>query len=291
MVIMKKIAFLSMDDLSDFVTDDELSIGPLKELGLEVHTVSWKAKSVRWEDYSMVIVRSTWDYQKDLPSYLEVLREIDSRTLLANPLSIMEWNADKSYMRELEENGARIVPTVWGNTIAGIEVFTEWFNHFQSDEIVIKPTVSANADDTFRLKSDSPLLLIVQSTFANRSYMVQPFIQSIVDEGEYSLFYFNGEYSHAILKTPEIGDFRVQEEHGGLIQSTVVTISIANAGKRIMDILGEKPLYARVDLARMQDDDFALMEIELIEPALYFRTDPKSAPRFAKAVNDLLVKR
>ncbi len=285
---MRKIAFLSMDDLSDFVTDDELSIGPLKELGVEVHTISWRAKSVRWEEYSMVIVRSTWDYQKDLPSYLDVLREIDSRTVLANPLSIMEWNADKSYLRELEAKGAGIVPTVWGNTISGLEVFSEWFNHFQSDEIVIKPTVSANADDTFRLQRDSNSFTEVIKTFANRSYMVQPFVESIVDEGEYSLFYFNGEYSHTILKTPEIGDFRVQEEHGGLIQATPITNSIANAGQRIMDILGEKPLYARVDLVRMQDDEFALMEIELIEPALYFRTDANSAERFAMALNTII---
>ncbi len=285
---MNRIAFLSMDDLTDFVTDDELSILPLNQLGMEVDTISWKAKGIRWEDYKVVIVRSTWDYQKDLPAYLEALREIDSRTLLANPLRIMEWNADKTYLRELENRGGRIVPSLWGSTISGPDAFGKWFDQFESNEIVIKPTVSANADDTFRLKPGSSLMSTVQSTFTNRSFMVQPFLQSIVDEGEYSLFYFHGEYSHAILKTPETGDFRVQEEHGGLIQATQITKRIADAGQRIMDIVGEKPLYARVDLARIADEDFALMEIELIEPALYFRTDDQSAAKFAQAVNELL---
>ena len=119
--------------------------------------------------------------------------------------------------------------------------------------------------------------------------MVQPFMNNIIDEGEYSLFYFGGEYSHAILKLPAPGDFRVQEEHGGDIQPVEPSIELRVVGEKTVRLLDEVPLYARVDFVRDADDQFLLMEMELIEPALYFRMDKDSPERFAQAVNSHIV--
>jgi hypothetical protein len=112
--------------------------------------------------------------------------------------------------------------------------------------------------------------------------MVQPFVPAIIEQGEYSLFYFADHYSHCILKTPKSGDFRVQEEHGGILQSITPSKELLTAAKKALQTIPEKVLYARIDLVQYQGE-YQLMEIELIEPSLYFNLDDKAAPRFAKA--------
>jgi glutathione synthase/RimK-type ligase-like ATP-grasp enzyme len=270
-----------MDDLGSYVSDDELAIPPLRELGWQVDTVSWRDKTVDWNDFEAVIIRTPWDYQRDPQAFLDVLDAIDaSSARLENSLSIVKWNLNKGYLRELEAKGARIVPTIWREKgIAEADV-SEWLEHFGTGEVVIKPTVSATAEFTYRLNGFKPELTEI---FAEREYMVQSFMPNIVTEGEYSLFYFNGEYSHAILKAPKPLDFRVQEEHGGIITAVKPPEKVIDTALNMFDLIAPAPLYARIDLIRDARDDFALMELELIEPALYFRMDEGSPARFAKA--------
>ena len=126
----------------------------------------------------------------------------------------------------------------------------------------------------------------IEAYYADRALMAQPFIPAIVDEGEFSLFYFDGAHSHTILKTPKPADFRVQEEHGGWIRAVPAEPALLDAGAVVMRALGEfgdTPLYARVDLVRT-DAGWVLMELELIEPSLYFRTTEGAAERFARAL-------
>jgi glutathione synthase/RimK-type ligase-like ATP-grasp enzyme len=126
----------------------------------------------------------------------------------------------------------------------------------------------------------------LEQIFSQSEFMVQPFMQNIVDEGEYSLFYFNGVFSHAVLKKPKENDFRVQEEHGGIFKSVEPTEQQKSIAKNIVGKLSVLPLYARTDLVRTDDNDFALMELEVIEPSLYFNMDSQSPERFAKAFNE-----
>jgi glutathione synthase/RimK-type ligase-like ATP-grasp enzyme len=274
-----------MDSLAGYVSDDELAIGPLAELGWDVATVSWRDKAVDWNDFEIVVVRTPWDYQNDPDAFLEVLRKIDaSKARLENPLSIIEWNLDKRYLRDLETKGVTIVPTIWGIGNVNEKALYEWQSFFDSGELIIKPTVSATAQDTYRLrKFDAEL----ETVFAKRSFLVQPFVNAIVDEGEFSLFYFNGEYSHTILKSPKHGDFRVQEEHGGLITAVAPEPKLRETADKIVASLSEM-LYARVDLVRNERGEFMLMELELIEPALYFRMDGESPYRFARQLDRLM---
>ncbi|MGY8690993.1 MAG: hypothetical protein ACKVHP_25045 [Verrucomicrobiales bacterium] len=115
--------------------------------------------------------------------------------------------------------------------------------------------------------------------------MLQPFIPDVIATGEHSLFYFGGQFSHCVLKTPTTGDFRVQEEHGGLIETAVPAKDLLAAGQRVIDAIGTSLLYARVDLVRMPDGAPALMEVELIEPSLYFNYDDLSPVKFAEALD------
>ena len=280
---MQKLCFLSMDDLGDYVTDDHLTIEPLRELGWKVETVSWQARNVDWKRFEAVIIRTPWDYHSKPKEFLKVLQDIENSTRLENPLEIVEWNLSKSYLQDLENKDIRIVPTHFSDEIIDENLFTSWLDRFETKEIIIKPIVSATAKDTFRLKEFSHELTDI---FRGRKYMVQPFMQNIIDEGEYSLFYFGGKFSHAILKKPKQNDFRVQEDFGGVNKSIKPNKKLLEAGEKTLKQIEKQLLYARVDLVRNESDEFALMELELIEPALYFRMDADSPKHFAKVFEE-----
>lgn len=269
-----------MDSLDGFVSDDHLAIGPLREVGWEVSFVSWRDPAPQWDRFESVVIRTPWDYQSDPDSFIRTLETIEAAgPRLENPLPLVRWNLDKRYLRELEAKGIRTVPTIYDSGMPNRTAFDEWMSRFGVDELIIKPTVSATAQDTFRLKHWDP---DISSVFSNRSFMIQPFLNGIVEEGEYSLFYFNGRYSHTILKAPELGDFRVQEEHGGAISRAEPESRMLAAAEAINRIVSPVPLYTRIDLVRERDGGFALMELELIEPALYLRMDTEAPTRFAR---------
>lgn len=269
-----------MDDLGSYVADDDLAIPHLNALDIAVETISWRQTEKAWNDFEMVVIRTPWDYQASPDEFLLVLKKIESQTRLENPVDIVRWNLDKRYLREMETRGTRIVPTIWDAKYNDAE-FARWVSEFGVDEIIIKPTVSATALHTYRLNSFDVSL---ESVFATRSFLVQPFISQIVSEGEFSLFYFNGEYSHAINKSPKINDFRVQEEHGGIITEIFPDEYLIAAGRETVATIGPDLLYARVDFVRDGNGNFCLMELELIEPALYLRMNDGAPERFAKAI-------
>ena len=280
---MKRVAFLSADNLEGYVIDDDLCYAPLRKLGLNPETISWRNAQMDWSEFVGAIVRSTWDYQRNLPAFLSTMDRIAASTRLANPIEIVRWNSNKTYLQDLEQRGARIAPTIWKEEGIDNSDLAQCYDEFETDTIVVKPTVSANAENTICLtrgQNPSPELLAV---FKERPSMVQPFMQGIVEEGEFSLFYFNRAYSHTILKTPAPQDFRVQEEHGGIIRAAKPESTLLAAGDRVMALLDKDLLYARIDFVR-ERDDFTLMELELIEPSLYLRMDDGAPERFAATV-------
>ncbi|MEO0557080.1 MAG: hypothetical protein AAF170_02735 [Bacteroidota bacterium] len=276
-----------MDSLDDFHVYDELAIPHLNALGWSVEAVSWRT-DVDWSQYEVVVIRSPWDYQDEPEAFMDALERIDSATRLENGLAVVQWNFDKTYLRDLADRGVPIVPTGWLDRLSP-HVVSELFDAFGAEEIVIKPTVSANADGTFRLhRDDTDRQLEAVDELAGRAVMVQPFVPSVVEEGEYSVFAFNGEISHTILKVPASGDFRVQEEHGGEVLSVEPEASLLEATDlalaAVTEVAGETLLYARADLVRWEEG-WAVMEMELIEPSLYFAHGEGSAAHFARALN------
>lgn len=273
-----------MDDLTGYVFDDELAIGPLADLGIGVETLSWRQDARKWSEFDAVVIRTTWDYQRFPQEFLAVLTKIEEATRLFNSLKVVRWNLDKIYLRELSEKGIKIVPTLF-ETEYSPENFAGWQDELGSEELIIKPRVSATAEHTFRLREFDPA---VSESFRKRPFLVQPFLESIVNEGEYSLFYFNGEFSHAILKEPKQDDFRVQEEHGGVISAIEATDAMRAAASTAFAAVSEPLLYARVDLVRDDQGGFQLMELELIEPALYLRMDDEAPARLARAIAEII---
>ena len=286
---MKRCAFLSMDSLEDFFSYDQMLFEPLKTVGWLAEEVSWRKPDVDWNNYDAVVIRTTWDYQDDVEGFMACLQRIEaSSAQLQNSLKIVEWNISKSYLKDLQNQGINIVPTLWFDSFSLSEI-RAGFDYFNSPQLVIKPLISANADHTYRLTPESLVQQAddLKAIFASREFMLQPFLNGIVDEGEYSLFYFAGHYSHSILKQPESGDFRVQEEHGGRLSSIQPCEDMLTTARHSLAALPEDVLYARIDLVRHKKE-FVLIEIELIEPSLYFNMDSDSPQRFVVAFIEML---
>ena len=146
---MKKCAILSMDSLADFEAYDCLIDEPMLASGWQTELVSWRCANVNWSDYEAVIIRSPWDYQDDMESFLSVLSTIEqSNARLENSLNVVEWNINKSYLKSLAADSVTIVPTLWPETFDAKNI-VGYFSHFATEQIVLKPRVSANADNTF----------------------------------------------------------------------------------------------------------------------------------------------
>lgn len=283
---MKPIAFLTMDSLDDFVSYDALVTDCLADRGVEVANVSWRSRTVKWDDYEMVIIRSPWDYQQAVDEFITVLEAIDaSAAVLWNPIDVVRWNIRKTYLQELDDRGITIVPTQFVQSPTESQI-GDMFEVFESDQIVIKPVVGANANDTFWLRPDSSAaeLQRIESLYAGRLALLQPFIPSVIEYGETSLVFFDGEHSHSVLKTPKAGDFRVQEEHGSRIQSIAPDPALIEFSRRALAPIPQRILYGRVDLVELPNGQPAVMELELIEPSLYLSYDADSAARFADAI-------
>jgi glutathione synthase/RimK-type ligase-like ATP-grasp enzyme len=278
---MKKFAFLTCDDLTEFVVDDDFAFNEF-ERQMEDSTyelLSWSDKSVVWSDFDFAVIRTTWDYTKNIDYFLATLKKIEeSGCKLLNPYSVVKWNSHKTYLKDLEEKGIDIIPSIFleRETIGS---FQEKLRFLNSKKYVLKPTVGASADKIQVLDEEEVLKQFEQCTQL-QDWFVQPFIEEVL-EGEISYFFFGGEYSHAVKKTPKKGDFRVQEEHGGLITIHNANEEEKTNAKKVVSCLDQELLYARVDML-ITENGAKLIELELIEPSLYFRIDPKSAARYIK---------
>ena len=286
--IKKRLAILTMGDHGILKFEDPLAFPALADIGWEAVEVSWHAPPQDWRAFDAAVVRSTWDYHEQPDAFFDVLTTIEkSGVPLFNSLDQMKWNMDKRYLRDLEEKGILLVPTRWGHGDPRGK-YGEWAEELGAAKLVLKPRISASAKDTYRIGNEAGLAEVAHR-FSGRDWMVQPFMEAVPVEGEFSLFYFGGELSHTVLKRPESGDFRVQEEYGGVnewIRSP--EDGLTARADEVMAALDGVPLYARVDMVRRavegpDREDFCLMEVELIEPTLFFSMDPDSPERFARA--------
>lgn len=287
---MSRCALLTIANQDGWLIDDHLVHEPLRQQGWDVTDLAWDG-DVDWNAFDIVVIRSTWDYQYVLDRFLSVLQQIEeSKATLCNSLATVRWNADKSYLFELQRRGIETVPTlqVASPTPADIQ---SALTSFEAAQIVIKPTIGAGSVDTFRITpaTSQQDLASYSQTLAGRSCFIQPFMDGITEEGEFSLIYFDGNLSHTILKTVRDGDFRVQSQHGGGVTSIPKPEArLVAAADRVIAAMDDVPLYARVDLVRTQHQSFALMELELIEPRLYFEFAKHAPQAFADAITSRL---
>ncbi|MCS7073550.1 MAG: hypothetical protein NZ108_03695 [Bacteroidia bacterium] len=280
---MKEIAFLTLEDPSSFVIYDSLVIPYFKSIGLSVTEIPWTQKK-NWSLFDLVIIRSTWDYQSNWKEFISVLRTIQQQTTLANPLPVVLWNYQKKYLIELQNQAFASIDTYIPEHELTVVEWERLQQKWNAPRLVIKPQISANADDTYVLHSYKDYLT-VKPIFDKKPFLLQPYLAEIETEGEISLFYFNGNYSHAVKKKPKHGDFRVQEEHGGIITPVKPQSDLIEIANQVSDYLSkqfETLLYARLDFVKQQEQ-WKIMELELIEPSLYFPYHPNACQNFVEA--------
>ncbi|MFF0292236.1 RimK family alpha-L-glutamate ligase [Kitasatospora sp. NPDC004614] len=245
--------------------------------GVSAEAAVWDDPAVDWSGYELVLVRSVWDYILYRDAFLDWARRTAALTRLANPVPVLERNTDKTYLRDLAGAGVPIVPTVWvapGGELAG----ADW------PELVVKPTVSSGARDTLRTTDRAEALAHTAAlTAAGRTAMVQPYLPMVEDEGETSLLYLGGEFSHAVRRGPMLG--------GGFadVAREPADDQLALA-ERVLAAVPERAelLYARVDLVRLPDGSPALIELELTEPRLFLGLRPDGPEALVAAALRLL---
>ena len=285
---MQRCAFLTTDNLDNFVHDDDLAIAPMRKLAWEVEYVCWRAPDTDWDRYDAVVIRTTWDYQRDCKRFLDVLKTVaSSRPRLENNLELVRWGLDKRYLEDLERREIPIVPSLFLSEFDG-DGIDDAFDALATEELVIKPVLGANAEFTHRIhrEREAEAYPVIMESLAGRDCIVQPFMAEVLGEGEYSLIFFGGEFSHAVIKNPAAGDFRTQEEYGATLTLVDPPQRFTELGERAIAALDSKPLYARVDLVAGDDGSPVLMEFELVEPSLYLRMDPGAPDRFAKVFDN-----
>jgi glutathione synthase/RimK-type ligase-like ATP-grasp enzyme len=235
--------------------------------------------------FSLIMPMIAWGYQRDCPRWSALLDTLEAGSLpVINPISVLRWNTDKVYLTELAKAGVATVPTRMTMALSDADLVSAR-TAFSTDTLVIKPPISGGADGTFRLTANDT----TPNKVAGQRMMIQPYLPSIAAEGEYSLFYFDGLFSHAIIKRPAKDDFRVQDQFGGYeeaVQAPDDAKKLANAALRVTGhVTKTGPLaYARVDMLRDAEGVFRLMELELIEPSLFLHCANDLGAAFAKAV-------
>jgi glutathione synthase/RimK-type ligase-like ATP-grasp enzyme len=278
------IAFVTWRGLPALSADDRLAAAALVERGMAVVPAVWDDPAVDWGRFGAVVVRSTWDYHHRPAEFLDWIERLEHAGVRVwNPPSLLRWNLDKRYLAELEQRGVPVVPTVTvpkgsGAALGDLLIEAGW------DVAVVKPAVSASAHETWRTSRAGTEM--DAGRFAAQvnagDVLVQPYL-SAVEQGEWSLCFLAGRYSHAVLKRPRHGDFRVQSELGGEVLIVPPGAPVVERAEAMVALLPHPWLYARVDACEV-GDTLVLMELELIEPTLFLHADPAAPARFAEAL-------
>jgi glutathione synthase/RimK-type ligase-like ATP-grasp enzyme len=278
------VALVTCEAYPELSADDRLLLPALEGAGFEPLARRWDQPDEPWGSHAAVVVRSSWDYHRRTPEFLGWLDRLESAgARVFNPLPILRWNADKRYLRDLASAGIEVVPTAWvderqDGTLAALADARGW------RRVVVKPSVSATAFQTWRTGAevtDDDERRFRELT-GERPALVQPYLPDI-ERGEYSLVFLDGHYSHTVLKRPRPGDFRVQTDFGGTVEPVRPESHVVETAARILRAAPGDTLYARVDLC-LVDGRVQLMELELLEPALFFGTEATAPRRFAEAL-------
>jgi glutathione synthase/RimK-type ligase-like ATP-grasp enzyme len=269
----------------DFVADvDAALVDALDERGVEVSQPRWDDPDVDWDGFDVAVVRTTWDYPQRRDEFLAWAADAGARTRLWNPADVLRWNTHKSYLLELEERGAPVVPTAWlarGDRV----VLDDLLRSRGWERGVVKPAVGAGASGLARVERGDPAAQDhLDHEVAAGDVMVQPYLGSVEHRGELSVVVVDGAVSHAVRKRPSGGEFRIQEEFGGRYEVVDLDADTTALARWIVEATGHDLLFARVDLIEDDLGQPQLVELEATEPDLYLRHVPAAADRVADAV-------
>lgn len=284
------LVLLTTQQLPEAHEDDLLLARCLEQQGLRVRLENWEDFHPNPELAAGVLFRTTWGYYKELSKFKRLLKEFQKTSLMVwNPIETIRWNLHKKYLLELRKRGLPVVPTkviepdqMWS--------FYQVTQSFECESLVVKPAIHAGGYDAYHIEAGETFEQFIKEMdrFRGQSLLVQPFLPAVIEEGELSLIFIDGEFSHCILKRPRDGEFRVQPQHGGYAELIPCPDAALAAAYKILNELSHEHLYARVDLVRVGKAKYLLMELELIEPNLWLTREPSAATRLAQSLSKQL---
>lgn len=287
----RRLALATSADHPSIQPDDAYLATSLERLGIQPIVCVWNDPAVDWSTFEAVLIRTIWDYFKHHAAFLDWLDRLDRLGVpTINDSALLRWNSDKRYLLELARHDVAIIPT----RLAHAAELPDVLATMPAQQLVIKPTISGGAWHTLRGSvGDTAFAKAVTQLPREYDYLVQPFVPEIVSDGEWSLLYFAGEFSHAVIKRPAAGDYRVQGEHGGSAEPARpddATLAAAERALAAVAAIGHGDhAYVRVD-GVISKGRFLIMELELIEPFLHLADHPAAAERLAQDVLRRLVR-
>jgi len=294
-ILPMRIALVSSANVWAGEADDVPLHDELRRLGAVVSNPAWDDPSMDWGDFDLCLLRTTWDYHERREEFLRWARRVSQVTQLHNPLAVIEWNSVKTYLQDLESVGLPIAPTLWlcrGEEVdlGGLLSDRGWRRGF------LKPEVGACASQTLPFNMDAQGIAVAQAhldeELAGAGFLVQPFLESVGSEGEYSVIFIDGELTHCVRKVPVPGDYRVMDEYGASDSLVTLDQHDLSLARRVYEACerrfegGRGLLYCRVDFLRDGDGALVINEVELVEPSLFFRHCEPAAVRFAERLVD-----
>ncbi len=263
--------------------EDHYLLKALEELGHRVIRKSWADPEFDWSSCSYAIFRTTWDYFGRFAEWQTWLKKAHAQTSFINPYPLVAWNMDKHYLGELQQKGIRIPETRYIEK--GEQVSLKALHEQMGwQDTILKPCIAGSARHTYRLNPENLIdyETIFSQLIAEEAMMLQPFQHHILTQGEVSIMVIGGKFTHAVIKQAKDGDFRVQSDYGGSYSLHKPTREEIDFAEKAIAVLEQLPAYARVDIIRDNENRLALIEIELIEPELWFRLYPAAATALAE---------
>ena len=240
------------------------------------------------ERFALVLPLIVWGYHYVPDRWLQACRTWASAGIrMANPAEVLAWNADKRYLDRLGQRGIAVPPTVWTERVTSDQVEAA-FAATGAAQLIVKPTISGGGWKTHRLRRGDDLDAVLHE-IPGGAAMIQLYLPTIETEGETSLLFFGGRFSHAVNKRPVAGEFRIQLQYGGIYTALATPPEGALAlARQTLEAIDEPLLYARIDTVPDADGRWLLMEAELIEPDFYLGTAPAAGEAFGRAVAGLV---
>lgn len=288
---MPRLALATSSKFPNLTQDDRRLLDPLARHGIQAHPAIWNDPDQDWSASGAVVIRSCWDYHLQPEKFLAWIKHLESANIpILNPAPLLRWNANKSYLRDLDTKGVPIVPTFWPEQNTNRIPLKQKLYDLGWHKAVVKPRISATAHRTQVVtKDDVPAAqMLFDELHRGPGVILQKYIDSITTEGEWSLIFFGGTFSHAIIKQPKPGDFRVQNDFGGTSRLADPLPHVLASATRAVEAV-DPAVYARVD-GVVDEGRFLLMELELIEPVLFLTDHPEAPTRFAAAIAHALAR-
>jgi glutathione synthase/RimK-type ligase-like ATP-grasp enzyme len=254
---------------------------------IEAKTVIWTDPAVEWDRYDLVLASGAWDNTRRPQEFLEWADRVAARTMLQNAPTVLRWNIDQRYLSELHDHGLPTVPTVWVGP-------TDGYIPLPEGEFVIKPTISGGGFESARYgpdELDTARAHLGRLAASGRTAMVQPYITKVDELGEMALIFLGSEFSHAVSKGALLRSGAgvqtnlYEQEVITAAQPTDTYLALAQSALAVAEGLLGPTTYARVDLIPLHDGSPAILELELLDPALFFETNEAMADRFAEVLH------